>query len=245
MKPLHDVETGMQKEQQPQGFGAAYLADDAEKMIRLGFIRKVFVILSIQLAVTFGIAVFFSAVEPVKQFCIANNWFVWVTFLAAFAAMLVLICKPRLARQHPNNIIGLAVFTVLESLFIGAVSAHSELSDVLFAIAITLGVSLSLIAFASQTKIDFTSKGMYLYVALWVLILLGIVMPFNTQGSIIYSGLGALLFSMYIVYDAQLIFGGKHKKFKFGVDDYVFAALSLYLDIINLFLIILGGSRRD
>jgi protein lifeguard len=48
-----------------------------------------------------------------------------------------------------------------------------------------------------------------------------------------------------MVYDAQLIFGGKHRKYQFGIDDYVFASLSLYLDIINLFLIILGGSRRN
>lgn len=39
--------------------------------------------------------------------------------------------------------------------------------------------------------------------------------------------------------DTQLIIGGKHAKFQFSVDDYVFAALNLYLDIINLFLFIL------
>lgn len=45
---------------------------------------------------------------------------------------------------------------------------------------------------------------------------------------------------MYIVYDTQLIVGGAHKKHEFGVDDYVFAALNLYLDIINLFIFILS-----
>tara|TARA_B100001057_G_C22014384_1_gene631056 strand:- start:15 stop:164 length:150 start_codon:yes stop_codon:yes gene_type:complete len=36
------------------------------------------------------------------------------------------------------------------------------------------------------------------------------------------------------------IIGGKHKKYTYSLDDYVFAALSLYLDIINLFLYILS-----
>ena len=41
--------------------------------------------------------------------------------------------------------------------------------------------------------------------------------------------------------------GGKHK-YAISMDEYVFAALNLYLDIINLFLYLLrivgGGSRR-
>ena len=38
-----------------------------------------------------------------------------------------------------------------------------------------------------------------------------------------------MLFSLYLVYDTQLIVGGAHKKFQFSVDDYVFAALNIYL----------------
>ena len=40
--------------------------------------------------------------------------------------------------------------------------------------------------------------------------------------------------------------GGKHKRHSFGVDDYIFAALNIYLDILNLFMFILRmlGDRR-
>jgi len=51
---------------------------------------------------------------------------------------------------------------------------------------------------------------------------------------------------LFIVYDTQLMLGGKHK-YAISMDEYVFAALNLYLDIINLFLYILrimGGGRR-
>jgi len=53
-----------------------------------------------------------------------------------------------------------------------------------------------------------------------------------------YCGCGALLFSFYIVYDTQKMLGsyGGHKV-QFSVDDYCFAALNLYLDVINLFLV--------
>jgi FtsH-binding integral membrane protein len=40
------------------------------------------------------------------------------------------------------------------------------------------------------------------------------------------------------LFPLQLIVGGKHKH-AFGLDDYVFAALNVYLDIINLFMFIL------
>ena len=97
---------------------------------------------------------------------------------------------------------------------------------------------------------DFTGWGSYIYAGLLTLFWLGFFSMFfyGQITNLLLSGLGVLVFSLYIVYDTQLIIGGKHKKFQYGVDDYVFAALSLYLDVINLFLCLLallgGGGRR-
>ena len=55
----------------------------------------------------------------------------------------------------------------------------------------------------------------------------------------LYAGAGCLIFSMYIVYGTQLIVGGDHHKYQFSEDDYVFAAINIYLDIVNLFIYIL------
>jgi FtsH-binding integral membrane protein len=46
-----------------------------------------------------------------------------------------------------------------------------------------------------------------------------------------------IIYSLYLVYDTQLMIG----KFdnEYSVDDYVFAAINIYLDIINLFIYIL------
>lgn len=56
--------------------------------------------------------------------------------------------------------------------------------------------------------------------------------------SLVYACLGALLFSFYLVYDTQLMLGGKHK-YSISPEEYIFAALNLYLDIVNIFLYIL------
>ncbi|GFH20908.1 uncharacterized protein HaLaN_18115, partial [Haematococcus lacustris] len=58
---------------------------------------------------------------------------------------------------------------------------------------------------------------------------------------------GASLFSLYLIYDIQMLMGGNHK-YKLSPDEYVLGAITLYLDIINLFLHILqvlSEMRRD
>ena len=58
---------------------------------------------------------------------------------------------------------------------------------------------------------------------------------------------GAFVFSLYLIYDTQMMMGGKHK-YALDPEEYIFAALNIYLDVINLFmyiLMIVGGSRSD
>lgn len=121
---------------------------------------------------------------------------------------------------------------------------------VLIALGITVLVVVSLTAFAFQTKYDFTNLSGMLFVSLVVLILFGIFAGiFHSRVlSVLYACIGVIIFSLYLVYDTQLVIGGKHK-YQFSVDDYVFAALNIYLDIVNLFLFVLalvsGGNRRN
>mgnify|MGYP002365473340 CR=1 FL=1 len=56
----------------------------------------------------------------------------------------------------------------------------------------------------------------------------------NSVAQLVYACLGALLFSIYIIYDTQLILG--KGKYSYSLDDAYLAAIELYLDIINLFL---------
>merc|ERR1711879_1103277 len=101
---------------------------------------------------------------------------------------------------------------------------------------------------------DFTGMGPYLAAALFGLLMFGFTIfivtiffpgAYSTL-NMIYAGIGAILFSFYIVYDTQIIVGGNHKKYQLSVDDYAFGALTLYVDIINLFMMILSlfGDRR-
>lgn len=58
-------------------------------------------------------------------------------------------------------------------------------------------------------------------------------MIFGFQTGSVYALLGSILFSMYIIYDTYMIAE------RLDPEDYIVAAIELYLDLINLFLYIL------
>ena len=92
---------------------------------------------------------------------------------------------------------------------------------------------------------------MYIFGFFWTVFLIAIFMPaqaFENEGlSIVLSSIWVLLFALFIVYDTQLILGGTKRHRQFSIDSYVYAALNLYMDIINMFLLVLGmgGNRRS
>ena len=67
----------------------------------------------------------------------------------------------------------------------------------------------------------------------------GIILIFwkNPIAHLIYACLGALLFSIYLIFDTQLILG--KGQYSYSLDDAYLAAIQLYMDIINLFLYLL------
>lgn len=85
-----------------------------------------------------------------------------------------------------------------------------------------------------------------LYGLVYLLELVGIVpagfLPYNET---LYSLLGAGLFSFYLAYHTKLIVSGKHTKYQMNERDYVFGAMSLYNDIINMFIYILRLLSED
>ena len=92
---------------------------------------------------------------------------------------------------------------------------------------------------------DFTFLWPMLSVGLWVLLfgsLLRIFFPsFGTFGDLCWSILGCIVFTGLLTMDIYLTLE------IYEVDEYVLAALSIYVDIINLFFYILqciGGNNR-
>jgi len=211
-----------------------------EANVRRGFIKKVYGILTFQLAVTMGImGIFF--VPAVQTYTSANIWLFWVAFFLSIGFLIGLVCCGDVRRKSPHNMILLSGFTVAEGFMLGVSCSTYSASSVLLAVGICAIVVLGLTIFALQTKIDFTMCNGILFVLLMCLMIFGIfcaIFPGQIM-NVVYASLGAVIFSCYIVVDTQMMMGGKHK-YSLDPEEYVFASLNLYLDIINLFLMILS-----
>jgi FtsH-binding integral membrane protein len=169
--------------------------------------------------------------------------------MLSFVFILGIVCCERYSRKFPTNYIALFSFTACEAVMLAITCLFVDAVAVGLAAAMTALVTAGLTYYAWTTTADFTGAGGYLYAALLTFVVCGFVGGFFSAFyatpwvQSVYAGGGCLLFSFYIVYDTQLIVGGQHKKHQFGVDDYVFAALNIYLDIINLFIYILQVRR--
>ncbi|XP_065053901.1 protein lifeguard 1-like [Rhopilema esculentum] len=228
----------------PESFHENDMFSFDSKSVRLGFIRKVYAILALQMVVTIGFSCLFMFHEPTKLY-VQNHIGVYIAaYVTFFILYFVLACCTNVARSYPANMILLCVFTISLSYLVAAITSFHDTKIVLLAFGITLVASVSVMLFACQTKYDFTGCGGVLFVACISLLLFGIFAGiFVPSGSIsivnmVYAGLGALLFMGFLAYDTQLIMGGR--KFEISPEDYVFAAMMLYIDIIYIFLFILS-----
>ena len=53
----------------------------------------------------------------------------------------------------------------------------------------------------------------------------------------LYCMVGVMLFGFYLIVDTQMIMGGKNVEL--SIDEYILAAMMLYIDIIQIFLYLL------
>lgn len=157
----------------------------------------------------------------------------WISLFGAIGFMLLTFWK---RKSYPTNLLFLSGFTILEAYSISVITSYYSATIVLEALVFTLAIFVALSLFACQTKYDFTSWIPYLFGAIWILIIFGFMsafFPYNSKVELGYGIVAALIFSGYILVDTQLIMRHYH------VEEEIAAAMSLYLDIINLFLAIL------
>lgn len=212
------------------------------------FVRKVYAILSVstsfasfcpnafrtcQILATVAVSSISYVSSDYKSWIQQNTWMLWVSLFGAIGMMLLTFWK---RKSYPTNLFFLSGFTALEAYSISVIVTFYDTRVVLLALVLTAGIFVALTLFACQTKYDFTSWMPYLFGGLWIIILFGFVaafFPYNSTAELIYGGVAALIFSGYILVDTQLIMRHYH------VEEEIAAAISLYLDIINLFLAIL------
>ncbi|KAM9722748.1 protein lifeguard 1 [Menidia menidia] len=209
--------------------------------LRKGFIRKVYLTLMIQLLLTVGIICAFLYWSTLRGWVFDNYWFPYSMMSVTLVLILILSCCDNIRRRVPLNFIALGLFTVAEGLMLGSVAAYFEAEAVMWAVGATAFVSFGLSLFAMQSKWDFTAAAGCMWALGWSLFSFALLCAIlrSQYLYILYACLGTLLFSFYLVLDTQMILGGKHRKYEISPEEYIFAALNLYLDIVTLFMLLL------
>ncbi|KAG1368686.1 protein LIFEGUARD 4 [Cocos nucifera] len=235
----HDIEAGVVG-------GALYPNMIENPQIRWAFVRKVYTIVVIQILLTIAVACVVIFVPAISRFLLAQTPASLAVFiLIIIAPLLVMLPMTYFRERHPINLVLLMVFTICISLTVGLACATRSGKVILEAASLTavVVVGLTLYTFwAAKRGHDFNFLGPFLFAALLVLMIycfVQIFTPFGKVGTTIYGCLAALVFSGFIIYDTDNLIK------RHSYDEYVCAAISLYLDIVNLFMALLtlfGGS---
>ena len=213
---------------------------------RIGFIRKVYCILTAQLLMTSGFTVAIFNSDDFKLWLYKHPELLIMSSIVSICLIYALGCYKSVARSVPLNYILLTIFTLCESLMVACISSRYDSATVMIAAAVTAAATVGLTIYAFKTETDFTILGGVLFAAVLVLLVASIIAIFvhNRWLQLGIAILGAIVFSIYIIFDTQLIIG-KHGA-GLSIDDYIWAAMMLYIDIVQLFLYvlqILGNSK--
>jgi len=209
---------------------------------RATLVRRTYGLVFISVIVT-ALGVAFGFTQPALMQAVAQHPI--ITMLAMFAPLFMAM---QARRSFPRNIILTLVFTFIEGIWIAPFLFMAERSNpgiVGQAGLLTLSTFGVLSLYAVVSKRDFSAWGSFFIVGLWVLIATSLINIFvgSALASLWIAAGTVLVFSGLLVFDTWRIV----RSGQYGPDDYVPAAVNIYLDLLNLFLAIislLGGGRR-
>ena len=157
----------------------------------------------------------------------------------------------------------LALFTVSFGYMVAATSATYSAQSVVTAAAVTAAVSLGALVIAAFSSLDFTRHAGALLLSSWAFLVAILVGSFlrSSAAVLAVSAVGAVLFSLYLLFDLQMIMSGaalgggggggsgragsllvptaRRREVELSPDEYVYGALLLYLDVVNVFVNVL------
>jgi FtsH-binding integral membrane protein len=208
---------------------------------RATLIRRTYSLVFASILVTIGGAAF-AMTQPRMMQAVLDHPFIMII------GMFVPLILAQVSRNSfPQNIGFVFLFTFAEGLYVAPFIAMAEAHNPGIAsqaglLTFTAFGALTMYSFLSRR--DFSAWGGFLFVGLIVLIVTSVLNMFfgSASGYTWIAGIGVLLFSGLLVFDTWRM------RNVFGPDDYVMAAVSIYLDLLNMFLFILSllsGNRKN
>jgi FtsH-binding integral membrane protein len=207
---------------------------------RATLIRRTYLLVFASVLVTIAGAAFGMS-QPGLMQAVAQHPI--ITMLCMFAPLILAL---KFREAFPANIGLVFLFTFVEGIAISPIiylygrTNPGVIGQAGILTASAFGI-LTLYAFLSRR--DFSAWGAFFTVGLWVLIATSLLNLFfqNQTAALWLAGATVLVFSGLLVFDTWRL------RNVYGPDDYVQAAVAIYLDLLNMFLAILSllGGRRE
>jgi FtsH-binding integral membrane protein len=209
---------------------------------RATLVRRTYAVVFLGVIVT-CIGAAFALSQPSLLNAVAAHPF--LSFIAVIAPLFLVMRNPR---AYPQNVVLTGLFTFAEGVWIAPllyVAEQTQPGVVNQAALLTLGTFGLLTAFVAFTRRDFSAWGSFFMVGLVVLLITSLLNIFfrSSVASLYISAAAVFIFGGLLVFDTWRIL----RSGQYGEDDYVAAAVNIYLDLLNMFLAILsllGGRRR-
>ena len=211
---------------------------------RATLVRRTYALVFASIVVTM-LGAGFAVTQPSLFTAVAQH-----PFLTFICALVPLYMAMRNHRTFPQNLGFTFLFTFIEGIWISPLLVLYErmqpgvLGQAGLLTLTTFGV-LSLYAIVSRR--DFSAWGGFFTIGLWVLIATSLLNMFfrNPTASLWLAAGTIFVFGGLLVFDTWRIV----RSGAYGEDDYVPAAVQIYLDLLNIFLAVLqllgGGNRRN
>ncbi|HJQ10225.1 MAG TPA: Bax inhibitor-1/YccA family protein [Gemmatimonadaceae bacterium] len=207
---------------------------------RATLVRRTYALVLVSVIVTM-VGASFGLNQPRLMLAVAQH-----PFIAFFASLVPLLIATRKKTDFPFNIGLVLVFNFVMGVMISpALFFYGRTQPGLIgqAAVLTLGAFGILTLYAFVSRRDFSAWGSFLMVGLWVLIGTSLLSLFfqNAIVNLWLASVTVLLFSGLLIFDTWRL------RNVFGPDEYVGAAVQIYLDLLNIFMAILRvmGNRRN
>jgi len=214
------------------------------KLIQRQFIRKVLFILSCQFFLSMLMVILAIFWQKFTDFILNHLFLVIIACFLELIFFIALICFRPFCKKVPHNYILLFLFTTTMSYILCFMCVIVSKVAVLIASISTGSLVMSLAIFSACSNKDLTTKiALILYVPIAGLLIIVFASAFPFYITQLFVSLViVMIFSVYLMYDIQKLLGRFEEAY--SIDDYIIAALEIYVDVIFIFkelLIIIGS----
>jgi uncharacterized protein len=234
------------------GFGAAASGRGLSAETTTGFLGRVYRMMALGLGVTGVVSLLVASNPAAVQFFLGNRGVLMILIIAQFATVLAFTALLRRvsAGVAAAMFFGYAALTGITFASIFLVYTSASIAGTFF---ITAGAFAGLSAYGALTKRNLDGMGSFLFMGLIGLVLASIVNIFLHSPAIYWltTFMGVIVFTGLAAYDTaklKQLAATADVSGEMGRKLALQGALMLYLDFINLFLMLLrifGGRRRD